>query len=77
MVQTGGTAACNLPSTPQAICLQLEPLHAVEQVIIGMQAAFLDFFAASDGAAETAIAITATAPTNRTFAIDFMMRPLS
>jgi hypothetical protein len=34
------------------------------------------FFAASDGAAETAIAITATAPTSRTLAMDFMINPL-
>jgi hypothetical protein len=55
--------------------LQAPLLQAVEQVIIGVQAAiFVAFFFASDGAAEIAIAITAMAPTSRTFAIDFMLR---
>jgi hypothetical protein len=75
-VQTGGIAGCHLPSTPQAILLQTLPLQAVAQVIIGMHAVlFFAFFFASDGAAEIAIAITAMAPTSRTFAIDFMMKP--
>src|SRR6187455_154514 len=34
---------------------------------------FFFFFAASDGAAETAIAMTATVPTSRSFANDFMV----
>jgi hypothetical protein len=74
-VQTGGIAGCRLPSTPQAMTLQAPLLQAVEQVIIGVQAAIIvAFFFASDGAAEIAIAITAMAPTSRTFAIDFMLR---
>ena len=58
--------------------LQAPLLQAVEQVIIGVQAAiFAAFFFASDGAAETAIATTATAPTSNNLEIVFMMRPPS
>jgi hypothetical protein len=38
-------------------------------------AIFFDRLAASDGAAEIAIAITATAPTNKIFDNDFMRTP--
>ena len=57
----------------------LAALHFVEQTcptyVPGAGPFILFFFAASDGAAEIAIATTATAPTSRTFAKDFMTTP--
>ena len=72
------TARYHLPSPPQAFTGHEPPVHVAVQTMPGVHgaAAFL-FLAASDGAAVSAIAVTATAPTSRIFAMDFMVRPPS
>ena len=74
-MQTGvHNAGTHFWSAPQAMTFE----SGVEQVRPGAHGAgaaiFLCFFA-SEGATETAIAITATAPTNKSFVIDFMRTP--
>ena len=49
------------------------PEHPPAHKVVGVQVLAF-FLAASDGAAVSAIAVTATAPTSRIFAMDFMVR---
>jgi hypothetical protein len=68
------TAGYHAPSAPQRYTLQIPPLQLVEQSPAPPQvlaAAFL--FAASDGAIDIAIAIAATALTNRNFVANFVI----
>jgi hypothetical protein len=70
-------ARYHLPSPPQALTAQVpfEQLaeHNVATAHVLDAAIWRFFFAASDGAAEMATAITATAPTSINFVIDFMV----
>ena len=67
------TARYHLPSPPQAFTGHEPPEHVAVQVMPGVHgpAAFF-FLAASDGTAVSAIAVTATAPTSRSFAMHFI-----
>jgi hypothetical protein len=75
-MQVGVTwALYHLPSTPQKLTLFTPVALPLEHIGPGTQgaAALPFFFAASDGAAESAIAATATAPVSRIFEIDIML----
>jgi hypothetical protein len=81
-MQTGvNIAGVHCPPGAQTITAQVEPLQFVAHMpaplhVIDASAvlALAFFLAASDGAAEIAIAMTATVPTSRSLAIDFMVR---
>jgi hypothetical protein len=67
----------HFPSPPQALTLHEPWAHTPVQTMPGVQGAALAAafrFAASDGAADIAIAATATVPTSRIFEMDFIMR---
>jgi hypothetical protein len=67
------TAVYHLPSPAQAITLQEEPaLHGAVQTMPGVQGAAAFFLAACDGIDVSATAAMVTAPTSRTFAMDFI-----
>ena len=65
------TAGDHFMSAPQT--MTLPPVdHTCAMEAPGFGPFIFFYLSASDGAAETAIAITATAPNSRTLAMDFM-----
>jgi hypothetical protein len=69
-------ARYHLPSPPQALTAQVPFEQLAEHNVATahvLDAIWRFFFAASDGAAEMAMAITATAPISINFVIDFMV----
>ncbi len=75
-MQTGvKTAGANLPSAPQTYTLHQPFAQLVEQFVPKVHAfdAAARFLAASDGAADIAIATAATAPATSNFVVNFII----
>ena len=69
-------ARCNSLPAPQIFTWQLPPVQFDAHMPPSLHPDLAAFFlAASDGAAEIAIAVTATAQTSKTFVIDFIWGP--